>query len=422
VSRLRIDLASPPFAGHLNPILGIARILHPRYDIRVLTTRSGMPAVDAAGIRGIVMLEGWEDRLTSIVDTRSPVGLNPLKMFKQVTEALDLQIQIRKELERLYEKSRPALLIADFTLPVAGDVARRLDIPWWTSLPSPCVLEGGNGPPAYFGGLKPSNGPLGRGRDEVGRLLTRLFKHAFARVFRRRFRLIGLASLYRADGSEAVYSDQRILAFGSRRIEFRSHWPDYVRLCQPPLYTPPVRDRPPPFIAGRRHVLITLGTHLNFAKSRMAMAVRQLASAMPELEFHFTDGSASTASVLTEQNFSRLSFVNYQKYLSRYALVIHHGGSGIMYHTLAAGCPAVVLPMDYDQFDNAARLEHAGLALRLRSQKKLRSAVKAALQDRGLSERCARFALEYQREESHDILQDVDGLSRTWTGALPIDP
>ncbi len=139
----------------------------------------------------------------------------------------------------------------------------------------------------------------------------------------------------------------------------------------------------------------------------MAIAVRQLASAMPDLEFHFTDGSASSNSVVTEQNFSRLSFVNYQKYLSRYALVIHHGGSGIMHHTLAAGCPAVVLPMDYDQFDNAARLEHAGLALRLHSQKKLRGAVQSALQDLALADRCARFALEYQREKSYDLLHDV---------------
>ena len=46
--------------------------------------------------------------------------------------------------------------------------------------------------------------------------------------------------------------------------------------------------------------------------------------------------------------------------------VIHHGGAGISYAALAAATPALVWPHDYDQFDFAARLTHAGVALRIR--------------------------------------------------------
>jgi len=38
-------------------------------------------------------------------------------------------------------------------------------------------------------------------------------------------------------------------------------------------------------------------------------------------------------------------------------VVIHHGGAGIMWHCIQKGIPALVYPVDYDQFDHAARIE-----------------------------------------------------------------
>jgi UDP:flavonoid glycosyltransferase YjiC (YdhE family) len=133
---------------------------------------------------------------------------------------------------------------------------------------------------------------------------------------------------------------------------------------------------------------------------------------MPEFEFHFSDGTPDGSLPVTENNFSRLPFVSYQEHLRRYALVVHHGGAGIMYHTLAAGRPAVVFPVDYDQFDNAARLEHAGLALRLRHRRELGKTVMAAMGDRGLLDRCARFARGQMVDVSSRLLDEVGALLR----------
>jgi zeaxanthin glucosyltransferase len=44
---------------------------------------------------------------------------------------------------------------------------------------------------------------------------------------------------------------------------------------------------------------------------------------------------------------------------------VHHGGAGIAHAALAAGLPSVVIPIDYDQPDVAARLVHHDLAERL---------------------------------------------------------
>jgi len=392
VTRLRIDLLSPPFAGHLHPILGIARILQSEYEVRVLTTPAALPSVRAAGLVGVAVLTGWEERLMALVNTPHPVGSNPARMLKQFSEALTIQHRVRIELDALYRVSRPGLVIADFTLAAVGAVTEGLDISWWTVLPSPCVLEGGNAPPSYLGGLKPMSGTWGRLRDRVGWSLIRAFKRLVSALFRKRLQNIGLNAIYRPDGSEAAYSNERILLLGSQSIEFRNDWPECVRLLPPILYTPPSSTESLDFIGGRQYVLVTLGTHLKFAKDDFVEAIRDLAHDMPNVGFHFTDGSTASASINHEGNFSRFPYINYSDSLKHYSLVVHHAGSGIMYHCLAAGCPSVVYPMDYDQFDNAARLEWAGAAIWSRHLKDLKAAVTRGLSDHSIRSRCLQLA------------------------------
>jgi len=404
---MRIDLAAPPFSGHLHPILGIARILAPHHEVCVLTMPSAMPSVRAAGLNGAPLLDGWETRLKDIIDTPNAVRSNPVRMFRQLTRALDVQRQVKFELETRYQNDVPDLLIADFTLVAAGHLAESRGISWWTSLPSPCVLEGGDGPPAYLGGLAPMASAFGRIRDQMGSASIRGFKLAVGALFGQRLRDIGVESIYRADGSESAYSHTKILAFGSPAIEFRRQWPDFVRLMPLPLYTPPSNTAPPPFIPGRRHVLATLGTHLKFAKEQMAQTIRELAVQFPDCEFHFSDGDLEPRAVERAGNFTRLPFVDYQRHLNRYALVVHHGGAGIMYHTLAAGLPAIVCPVDYDQFDHAARLQNAGLAWWIDHRSNLGSAVGHALNDAGLARRCADFAQSYQSDCTTDVIEEV---------------
>jgi UDP:flavonoid glycosyltransferase YjiC (YdhE family) len=216
---------------------------------------------------------------------------------------------------------------------------------------------------------------------------------------------LGFPAIYRADGGEAVYSDEKVLAFGVPELEFPRRWPPAVELVGPVLYTPPDRRRDAPdlpFAPGRPHVLVTLGTHLRWRKPAMAEAVAQAARELPCLEFHFSDGDARGSREESAGNFHRLSYVPYSMHLSRYELIVHHGGTGVMYHTLRAGKPALVAPVDYDQFDHAARLEAAGLAHRLRHPNELARGIVEALADAALLAACRRFQSivnGYQAEE-----------------------
>ena len=55
--------------------------------------------------------------------------------------------------------------------------------------------------------------------------------------------------------------------------------------------------------------------------------------------------------------------------LPRVAALVHHGGIGTCAQGLAAGVPQLLMPMAYDQPDNAARLERLGVARALSKRK-----------------------------------------------------
>jgi UDP:flavonoid glycosyltransferase YjiC (YdhE family) len=391
IRRKRIDLLSPPYSGHLHPILCMARILSQSYQVRVLSTPGAQERIRAAGVEGIEILPGADATLRNISNPPHAVGSNPLRLHRQFRAALQLFARIRAELAGLYQTNRPDLLIGDFTVASMGVVAEELGIPWWTSLPSPCVLETKDGPPAYQGGLKPATGWLSAVRNHLGRQTIRCFKRSIFFWYRRHIRAIGWPHLYRGDGSETIYSPRCIVALGLEAFEFPRTWPASVRFVGPMLYTPPLDLPGPEFAPERRHVLVTLGTHLAWRKARFASDVAEVARKMPEVVFHFSDGEPSNQAASVANNFHRLPFIDYERYIERYDLVVHHGGAGIMYYCLRHGVPAVVYPVDYDQFDHASRLEAAGLAVWLRHVDDLESTIRSALDNRQLAEQCRSF-------------------------------
>ena len=62
-------------------------------------------------------------------------------------------------------------------------------------------------------------------------------------------------------------------------------------------------------------------------------------------------------------------FVPFSHLLPRAAAFIHHGGMGSSAQGLASGVPHLVMPMAYDQLDNATRLKRLGVGTYLRRRK-----------------------------------------------------
>lgn len=378
-----VHLFAPPFSGHLNPILALARELAPAFDVCVFSTPRALASITRAGLAARALLDAEDEAdLRDIVDPGQRIGSHPLRLRQQFQRTLRLQRRVLESVQALYAQGRPDLVIADFTLASVGLACEARGVRWWTSHPSPCAIEGFDGPPAYLGGLYPAADPVRHVAHAAGRLLVHGFKRSLAWLYRREIAELGLASLYRPDGCERIYSAERILALGVPQFEFCTRWPAATRFVGPALYTPAGDHPDPPFVDGARHVLVTLGTHLQWAKDDLAAHVQRIARRMRDVQFHFSDGHGAGSAVQLEPNLLRLPFVDYDRHLPRYDVVVHHGGAGVLYHCLRARRPSIVWPLDYDQFDHAARLDHAQAAVWVRDPARLEGALSALLNGR----------------------------------------
>jgi MGT family glycosyltransferase len=91
--------------------------------------------------------------------------------------------------------------------------------------------------------------------------------------------------------------------------------------------------------------------------------------------------------------------------------VITHGGNNTVTEALWFGKPMVVLPLFWDQYDNAQRLDETGFGLRLdtygHAPEELTGALDTLLADRALHERLARVSAGLQAAPGTAIAADV---------------
>lgn len=390
---LRIDLAAPPFPGHLHPILAIAHRLRERgVHVRILTTAQAVPIAEAEGFETVTLLKGREreiERLTSTPNERVPGKSRTLAHLNSFRGNMRLQRALADQLAALWKQEAPDAFVADFVLPIAGHTAERRRIPWITTCPSPLAIETRQGPPSYVRGLSPRSGPVGRMRDRAGWFLVGVVKQLAVVSAWRWIAWLYVYSPYRLNGSELAYSSRRILAIGDRTLEFSDRWPRAVRFTGPILETPrSVRERldavPADSLSGRPLVVLTLGTHNEDVKAELAPLIAEIASAVPEAELlvglggtRLGDEAMRTLSGIAE-HVRVVPYLDYDR-LGGAALVVHHGGMGITWSAIAAGVRQIVHPVDHDQFDVAARLEHVGLAVRVDDPSDLPAVIAAEL-------------------------------------------
>jgi UDP:flavonoid glycosyltransferase YjiC (YdhE family) len=100
-------------------------------------------------------------------------------------------------------------------------------------------------------------------------------------------------------------------------------------------------------------------------------------------------------------------FVPFRWLLKQSALLVHHGGIGSMSQALAAGVPQVIMPMGFDQCDNAARVARLGVGRSLLPKhfrgQALATMIRELLDDSAVAGRCRAIAAR---------LADADGIER----------
>lgn len=368
--KIKIDFVAPPFSGHLNPLVELARpLLYKNFEIRFITGPQKIKMLEDMGFQAIPILPDRPDVMEKVVNTKKPVGNNPILLSKQLKENLAILPRVKQELERLLTQNNTDIVIADFVAVPVGIVCEEKNIPWITVMPTPFVLETKHGTPSYLGGLTYGNSYAAKMRDLIGRKIVRSFKWLVSRWFREELKALNF-QIYRSDGSERAYSPHAILGLGLASFEFKRDWPKPFKFIGPCCFSPEiVADLEIPFKKYEQAVLVSLGTHLEWAKNNLVNEVESLAASFPNVLFVISFGrSHKSCSNMDYQKDNVLAFpyIPYSQYLSRFNAVIHHGGAGITYSCIKYKKPCLVVPHDYDQFDFAARIEYSKIGLKVK--------------------------------------------------------
>ncbi len=106
-----------------------------------------------------------------------------------------------------------------------------------------------------------------------------------------------------------------------------------------------------------------------------------------------------------------VDFIPFRRLVPRSAALVHHGGIGTLSQGLAGGVPQVVMPMAFDQFDNAARLERLGVGRAIPRRSFRGPAVAAALGhllgDAAVATRCRDLAARLAGTDSLGTAADA---------------
>jgi UDP:flavonoid glycosyltransferase YjiC (YdhE family) len=144
-------------------------------------------------------------------------------------------------------------------------------------------------------------------------------------------------------------------------------WPPQLQLAGFGRYDGTTAELPAEVLAfctaGPPPVAFTLGTGMRHAAEffRTAVASCQSLGARGLLLSKYAD----VIPTRLPDGVRHCPFAPFRRLLPLCAAVVHHGGVGTTAAALEAGCPQLVLPLAWDQPDNAARVETLGVGLTL---------------------------------------------------------
>jgi UDP:flavonoid glycosyltransferase YjiC (YdhE family) len=105
------------------------------------------------------------------------------------------------------------------------------------------------------------------------------------------------------------------------------------------------------------------------------------------------------------------SYAPLQRLAPRAAALVHHGGIGTLAQGLKAGIPQLVMPLFFDQPDNAARLAALGVGASLTPQSwrsdTVAEKLQALLQSDVVKHKCARAAAQFAKDDAVEQSCDI---------------
>ena len=196
------------------------------------------------------------------------------------------------------------------------------------------------------------------------------------------------------------------------QLEYPRAWPAWTRVVGPLMWEPggPVAEPPP---GEGPVVLVATSTSQDPEHGLLRAALDGLADE-PVRVIAIGDGLPVPANAVL------VPWLSYAETMPRCDLVITHGGHGTLARALASGCAVLVCPAGGDMAENAARVDWAGVGVRLAPRFGtpwgVRLAVRRALSRPALRRRASELA-EWARENPGPTAAAVE--IERWATASP---
>jgi MGT family glycosyltransferase len=366
---LRIFLGAFGDPGHAFPMLALgARLAARGHAVTFETWRRWQEDVESEGMRFVPAPE------YPVFPTRE----RPLSPYQAVVRAT-------VETRPVLAESEPDVVIHDI-LTLAPAMAGELEkIPVGTLVPH-FYPAGAPGAPPYAMGARPPRTRLGQTFwHGFERLVAAGLRQGRAELNETRARL-GLPPTERLHGG---LSAELCLVGTFPQLEYPRPWPSSVHVVGPLLWEPPYHDVAPP--PGDRPLVLVAPSTAQDPRQELLRAALLGLGGEPIRLLAATNRKPLPEPVPVPANGRLVEWVSYSRTMPRCSLVITHAGHGTVARALACGCPVLAVPHSGDMGENAARVDWAGVGVRLPwrflSPWTLRLAVRRALADRSLATR-----------------------------------
>lgn len=205
--------------------------------------------------------------------------------------------------------------------------------------------------------------------------------------------------------------DLSVTFFPSWYCETRSDWPRPMHRGNFPLYDPSPAgtwsEELSTFLAAAdAPIVFTPGTGNRHAKKYFEIALRACVlsgrRAIFLTQYREQIPGDLPATVLWQ------AYLPLRELLPRVAALVHHGGIGTTAEALRAGVPQLIIPLAFDQFDNAACIERLGVGVSLAvdslNTARLVKQLDSLLMSERIATQCAAVAAQFVDQNTMDSL------------------
>ena len=372
--KLRIFLGAFGDPGHAFPMLALgARLAARGHEVTLETWSRWRDHVQAEGMRFVAAPE------YPVFPTRE----RPLKPYEAVVRAT-------AETRAAVIECAPDVVVHDI-LTLAPAMAGELEgAPVATLIPH-LHPGGAPGAPPYALGARPPRTPTGRALwRRLERPVQAGLRQGRAELNETRVRL-GLPPTERLHGG---ISAELCIVGTFPQLEYERSWPDHVHVVGPLMWEPPHPHVPPP--SGDRPLVMVAPSTAQDPEHRLLRATLVGLAGEPIRVLAATNRRPMRRPVAVPANATLVEWISYSQSMPGCDLVISHAGHGTVARALACGCPVLAVPHSGDMGENAARIDWAGVGVRLPwrllTPATLRLAVRRALDDGSLAVRAGALA------------------------------